>query len=273
MIRLKKLLLEGRTKSITQNRAKKIFNENISSSWSSKNSAIYRGVSDFDGKYGVVRPSNYKRQSRIAKNYYTLIIDNSERWNNYPDRSQSIVCTTNERQANQYGTLYYVLPFSGAKLGIAPDDDIWESFDSKEFPHFKLSVFDSYLDKLYEAAYGLSGELEQKNYQKFKKTIDDIDFRLKNGEGKLKDSYEDVMNIASYGLRENFLRDYLNSSYNSLFEFIEYLLDPERNGFEIKKYEKGIKIGPDSREIWTSSPSLLIRVDDHIDKNLNPIVK
>lgn len=49
---------------------------------------------------------------------------------------------------------YLVLPYAGAKIGVAPKSDIWESFMSEDFPNFKLSLLERYLDDLHQAAYG-----------------------------------------------------------------------------------------------------------------------
>lgn len=48
------LLSEGRTQAIQEDKAKNIFKENINSAWSRENTNIFRGVSDFEGKYGFV---------------------------------------------------------------------------------------------------------------------------------------------------------------------------------------------------------------------------
>lgn len=270
MIELKKLLFEGRTNSISEKEAKSVFKKNIESAWDWSNTFVFRGVDGFGGKYGFIEPSKHRRKSNIAKNYYTLILDNSENWQKFPDRSRSIVCTTDKEQATAYGTPYFVLPFDGAKLGVAPMSDIWQSFMTKEFPYFKLSNFERYLEELKKYALGMGSEreLSQNSFKKLKEEITLIDKKLKGGIGN---NYEDLTRKGTYGFKK-FVKNYLDSPYDNLFGYIEYILDPERNGFRMYEYTKGFKLPAGEREIWTESPSLLVRVNGSVHNSLNDIL-
>ena len=80
----------------------------------------------------LVNPAAKLRVSRFTSNYYTLMLDNLPAWNGWPKRSQSIICTTSIHKASNYGIAkYLVLPMNGARIGVCPEADIWNSFHRK----------------------------------------------------------------------------------------------------------------------------------------------
>lgn len=253
------LLLEGRTSPLTLSDAQDYYQEEVSSVWSSSNTQIFRGNKNFDRPYGIVHPSEFERKSENTDNYYTLLMDNMEEWKKYPKRSESIVCTSHYLHAKEYGIPYLVLPLGNIKFGIAPEEDIWGSFD------IKLNLLNSYLNKLSERVYGFGeDEIPDNNISEFREAVLEIDRRLKSGDTRHGYDYEDVMDAGSHGLWE-FLYEYLNSNYDNLYEYIKSLLDPEKNGFEIKKYGTNFKV-PDRREVWTDGPCLLVAYQGNVLK-------
>jgi len=119
---------------------------------------LFRGTTD-RGAFLVIDPSTGVRKSTNTKNYYTILMDNSPYFREYPARSKSLICTTDEFYARDYGTMYALVPFDGQKIGICPYSDIWfttirnlplaggevYSFENIELyfrRHFKLSEKD-----------------------------------------------------------------------------------------------------------------------------------
>jgi len=100
----KSFLKEGRTKDITKRKFLEIYEENIGVN-PEKLPKIYRGL-DENYLYGYVKPAEYSRKSRNTSNYYTLIMDHSQKWKQYPKGSKSIICTTSRSKAENYGSIY-----------------------------------------------------------------------------------------------------------------------------------------------------------------------
>lgn len=99
---------------------------------------IYRGV-DFGyadkiliGDTSKGAPGNSEHTGEFTENYYPLWIDNSPAWAEFPKRNRSFFCTTNKDLAEDYGELFYVVPFDSALMGICPAADIWYSFSAVE---------------------------------------------------------------------------------------------------------------------------------------------
>lgn len=72
---------------------------------------IYRGLAN--SHHAVLfKPQMPKgtRESANNHNYYTLFMDNTPQWANYPPRSASVIATTDGSTAEGYGTSYIVLP-------------------------------------------------------------------------------------------------------------------------------------------------------------------
>jgi len=83
----------------------------------------YEDVSD--GFYKQQNHYNYKgkeyRGSAYTDNYYTMIINHSEPWSDFPKRE--LICSFKK----VYGGQYRVIPFDGSKWGIVPMTDIQNS--------------------------------------------------------------------------------------------------------------------------------------------------
>ena len=105
---------------------------------------IMRGIDDnYDYFYSVP----VKRYSRDNSNHYSMIMDNAVQWKDYPKRTKSFICSTNEVILGVYE--YYVIPLDGAKFGIAQTYDIFWAFREglKEFGSFVYAI-DDFFEKL-----------------------------------------------------------------------------------------------------------------------------
>lgn len=266
----KQILFEGRTKSIGKDQVvshleSDNFNYNPGSTY------IERYIDDFDSDYGIVRPSNYVRKSQNTENYYTLIVDNSERWSQYPKRSRSIIGRTHERLGSVFD--HVVIPQVGANIGVCPDYDFWDSFYTESGLRSMERSFNKPLDIL--AAYAQSespdddfgptfstGLIPDDGYSEFKSYIDSIDEAIKNDPEK---SYEGFIKRVS-NKKIKLIVDYYTSEFDDLFEFLDYKLDPSRNNFTTETYTSDFEV-PDDREIWTDAPCLLIENSEIRDIN------
>ncbi len=238
----KNLISEGRTQKLSKKKLIALYNENVGIG-PHKLPSIYRGKKS-KMKYGFVKPAEFERGSAYTLNYYTLIIDNSKHWRNYPDRSKSLVCTTSK------------------------EGDIWDSFshlenqvDTDDLQHFNHS-----LRKLGEACIGR--EISDESWSKFKKDLSHIakcdSFSQLYQTGEYPPEIDQF--ITPFKLNIKSLAEYFYPNYTSLIGMVEDLLHPDKNSFEKKKFDSNVSL-PNDVEVWTDSPALLIR-DGHFPEEL-----
>lgn len=97
---------------------------------------IYRG-SNNGGNCYILNTSYTSRKSAHTNNSYTVVLDKTLT-NDYPKRSQSIICSTWDHKASKYGDVNVIFPCNGCKIGDVGKDDIWyakyyKSFELKNF--------------------------------------------------------------------------------------------------------------------------------------------
>lgn len=272
MIRFKDLLFEGRSQKIQKKQLLNFLNSK-SFEYFPDVTPIYRYIGDFNAPYGIVRPKEAarKRTSENTENYYTLILDNSEEWSKYPNRSESIIASVNDNVLKEY----LVIPQIGADIGVAPARDIWEAFEGIDSMD---SNFNKPLIKLSKTVFG-AVYLPENSISEFKKEILRLDRKIRKDVGykqiinKLSDKVKDELKFRDdgqeyftvKGLRQknllDFLESYVSSSASDLFEYINFLLSPKRNGFRLEKYNKSFHI-EGRKEVWTDAPCLLINMDN-----------
>ena len=252
-------LSEGRSISITEKEANKLLKSKDYYD-STYGTPIYRGLENMKERFLFVRPSKFQRQSANTDNYYTLLIDNSERWKKFPKRSKSLICSTDIDYASEYGTVYRVIPKVGSKIGVCSKQDIWDSFK------VYLPLVNDLINKL----------IDEKNVSNIHYINDYYDL------GDLFLDYDiwrtdisiDIMahmedDIDEKELVREILNDLFNDSNYLLSQFIEHLidgkktidffediLDPNKNNFELVK--AGNHKIPKEREVWTDGDCLLI---------------
>lgn len=247
-MRLNEFLSEGRSKSVNEKKFIQLLNEKCSDAYNSK-SKIYRGVSN-DDDFLYVDPSKSKpRPARNAyNNIYNLIFSNHKTWAKYPKRDMSIVCSTSEKKAARYNNVYVVYPFDGAKIGVCPEEDLWQSFKNN---------FDMSLN-------GVTADIEY--------TIDDVvgslDWTLSYSELiRLFDMIDkNIDNVDKLSTRQ-FLKTigYLKNGIWTKKKFIDCITDklnPDKNGFDLKT--AGDKL-PNNREVWTDTPCVLVNAEYEIE--------
>lgn len=247
-MRLSNYLLEeedtGRSKNISKEKALRLVYDNCSKAlgqYLKNESFIYRDFDYESQRYLYVEPSKHTRISRNTYNYYTLIMDNSPLWKEYPKRSKSIICGT-----TGVSSQYTVFPFDGSKIGVCPSFDLWDSFDSTLIDD--LETFTESLSSIFKI-YDLG--VKDNNIQEFKEALKVID---KEKDKSLKDDVFDY-----FGEDDFYTRDLLNAYKDSkkpFWDFLELLFNPKKNGFRLKKI--GDKL-PDEREVWTDGNSVLVQ--------------
>jgi hypothetical protein len=196
---------------------------------------IYRGM-EGSGFYIIAPDKNNPRPSANTYNYYTLIINNSEPWKQFPDRE--IICSTSSRTSQSYGNVFRIFPKNGAKIGVCPDNDIWGS------------DFESYNNALHDLFKGgditelTEFENLEKNYQTFLKACEWID----------KDRNEGAeFEFQTYGVIQVF-GDYLKGKA----KLIDYLSTEVFSPKKFKVMPIATFQAAANKEVWTDATCLAI---------------
>lgn len=92
------------------------------------NRPIVRGMTNIDSGFGIIHGEAGGRRSRNTTNHYTVILD-AVLPKAFPKRSKSIICANwyGLNHADNYGTLYAIIPFDGVKIGVCPYMDMWDT--------------------------------------------------------------------------------------------------------------------------------------------------
>ncbi len=223
-----------------------------------KTKPIWRGISNNEN-FLEIDPKKFSRKSANTSNEYTLLIDNSPNWKDYPKRSESLICTFSTSTALNFGYDGYhvVIPLEkNAKLGICKASDFWWSFNHKGVNN--MEDFNSFFHK---TRYQLlrSNEII-KNYDDLIKIINDID--------------EQVQIQRKSGSRINFdFFKMINWKFKEpLLKCIEDYLDPIKNNFQLVNYYQDDFTHNLKSEVWTDSKSLLIHFDSGKSKLWNELL-
>lgn len=188
------------------------------------------------------------RVSRDCVNYYTLIMDNSPEWKDYPKRSNSFICSMNT--SNYNGTSYIVIPRNGSKWGVCDSTDIYDAF-FKGFESIGLEISQdvtSFLEALYNIAEKYDIQLSEKNYEDLKSQIEQLDKILTYRKTTSNNDIE-IAPIMQGDMWQKMLKIFdPNINKFNLFN-LEQLYNRDKHGLDIDyRYE-----------VWTDSPCLFVK--------------
>lgn len=205
---------------------------------------IFRGEDSMQEEYYSMK-SQGVRVSRNTDNYYTLIVDNSKRWSEYPKRSKSFICTTNFESARSYGMVYTVLPYDGAKIGMAPSNDFWNSFRKSGIGSMD-DDFNYFISRILK---NNDIPVSDKSYKEIIDAFKEFDRQIESGELNFQEAlgtmgFETIWFAARY------------QKTNSFLEAVEEALDPTKNGFKVVSPGH---TGTGDREVWMDSNCVFLR--------------
>ena len=240
------ILNEGRSKSITYDEFRKLLDSKCSDAVSAykKGKKLYRGLAD-EKPFVYIDPKYFIRRSANTANFYTLLIDNSSKWKNYPKRSQSIICSNDYETATGYGFVYTVFPFNGANFGVCPTDDIWTSFTYK-ISHGLIDWIDS-LESI-TRKYGIN--LDDHKYSTFIKTLKMFDERYK----EINDGWNEPSKYAKVEY-EKWFKGY--TPEKGMKTHLDDIFDPKKNGFNLINSLHKLPPAVQDREVWTDSKCVM----------------
>lgn len=208
---------------------------------------------DRQGEYIVDEPRERKSvtSSNIAMNW----VDNSERWKDFPKRGKSL---TFSKQQTDFGIFsYQVIPFKNVKIAFSSNGDFNWAFTNKYLDEVVSDIYDVGLNDRYGNGYAPSriiksllfdGEIYPENYLEkeidFKKCCNEIE-ELINKDVIIMDDfnlpkliYKDI--LLKYKIIKLHYKKWYKKFYNNYYEFIDFLLDPELNGFKVLEYKDAV---------------------------------
>lgn len=242
-MRLARILNEGRSSKISLKTALEILDKKcqqaIHQDW-----RMYRGV-DINYDIYYVNPKGKERFSLYASNnYYNLFFSNAKSWEKYPKRNESIVGSTNHADTTSYGESFLLFPEDGAKIGICPMRDIWDSFYNITVP---FDAFNEFLDILIGAA----NEDTPRTWSDMLKVFESIDNQ------KDKVELELINTSMTYNFFTNKVKYFRKN--NTLLQALEIALAPAKNDFTLAKVggSKPSNLRASGNEIWTDSPTVM----------------
>lgn len=140
MITFKQFLKEGIVKpwSVTKPdpvKALEIIKTNCSDAfehYQRTGAVLYRGFGKLSptmaaADFALIDATGSHRTSRDASNLYMLVMDTIE---DLPNRSRSLICSSNASSAQSYGTVYAVFPFNSQPIAKANKMDFFENMVS-----------------------------------------------------------------------------------------------------------------------------------------------
>jgi hypothetical protein len=248
---------------------------------------IYRGAKKYDDSsefLGLLYTPG-KRISENTSNVYTkLLSDLFPSWQKFPKRNKSVIASFDINKAADYvdinGMLYIVLPKNGARIGICPKKDIWNSFDNFPSSISNLSQFNSAFCYLVSEICQFSGNIKNKNKvektflestAKVKELFKDFDkgFTIQVEKARSEGAnnaeqlfnYFDQISDGILGRRKiEILHDYINyyGSKNGKTTFLKFLeeLYFDNSDFSIQTTSSLNNNG--YSEVWIEGPCLFI---------------
>lgn len=205
-----------------------------------------------------------ERVSRDNTNHYTLLIDNSEAWKEYPKRSKSFICSlqigkySNGKYLPSTPNSYLVIPNDESIWGICPTDDILSSFNTLlKYGNFTSIIFESMNEM--SLNFNLGGISDS--------NIDHMKHDLLKLQKYIYSNYKSPNDFLDIIDPLDITIIFCNFVYNNwgldIFNCIETILNPKTNNFKLNKYSD---ITPPKKyqdvEIWTDSPCVFIPMED-----------
>ena len=247
-MRLLKHIAESRRQDITEDGAREFIKKNCKQAAMGylKGNILYRGMSNTGGARTFhIDPKKVdapRRSTYAGSNYYTLLLDNLPSWKKYPKRGLSLICSTDEIKAGEYGgshNVYVVLPVDGSRVGVCSSHDIFFSFPSlssygvMQMKEFNIRLEDFLL--FYNRGNGF--DKDWKTLNRAMNAVNDSNI-------------DEIMDEDS--LTGRFIVD---NWEGSLKNTLDRMLNPRGNGFALRKIGQSL---PSRRECWTDGESILV---------------
>ena len=255
-------LFESRTAQITDKEFVMLVKDNCKE-YLANPKYMQRMKEDFNGEYSYIDPKQHVRRplmkngGGVVSAHHTLLMDNLPSWKSFPKRSESLIGSLKFNEDHAFGQrCYLVIPYDGARFGLAPCSDLWGSYCEVGDMKYEFdTIFTKRLTDL-----GVS----EKSYAAMMKDLqhwyDDYLIREHNKESKrnLYFSYIDniFMNFSSDGIGS------VEEGFDKYFAPQKFSSRVGAGAKEFKSVEYNGLVSDDKREFWTDSRCLLVYLED-----------
>lgn len=184
---------------------------------------VYRGT---EPQMGVVDTNKFQRKSANTLNYYTLWLDNSPKWKDYPKRSKSLICTNDMGTAGGFGDIHWVIPKDSNAIGVCPSDDFWSSFHfSKQMDMGQSHDIDP--SDLMDFTWGVLTIVDQNN-PVTEKSYSALLAALRKCNAKV---LLQIIEKKPKSWHAAFAKSIIAKGFRNLAEVYDFLFDPAENNF------------------------------------------
>ena len=211
-----------------------------------------------DFMYKKISPSKFTRKAPTTENYYNVIIDNSERWKDYPKRSRSVMTHTEMSKTHLYGNkLYRVIPIKENSKCAYVDNDYWLTCTKlfNEWPFGKIETLNEFNGSLRNIF-----NLKSRDYSssKLKSLLNSNNLNIENLSSIMR---KDTTNKWIESLKS------IEKEYGSFYDWVDGLMDPKNTKVGLLEYNnesslpklyhkyEHTSIG---YEVWTDVDCLLV---------------
>lgn len=144
MITFKQFLTEAEVKPhmykpMSVDELRSVLENQASDAWriTTSGGPLFRGFSNIS-QSGLADPSTGERKSENVNNQYTSLMASNPANADWPKRSKSFICTTDQWTADAFGEPFYVVPYNGTKYAHVTADDLHLAGGAVRVPGTKI---------------------------------------------------------------------------------------------------------------------------------------
>jgi hypothetical protein len=213
---------------------------------------LYRGQPKIESVAALADSSKFRRKVKSGWNYINLFVSSSPSWTKFPNRENAIICSSNN-MGDAYGHSHIVIPDDKARIGVCPSSDFWVSFQTLKRTMLPTVSDLNALFDWYERTSGIKfadepHALRNQLMNISPKAIIDL---AKEKITREHDFYDRITSVADDA---NF------RGYENMAEFLDDLLDPQKNEFKVISPRDIISLN--SVETWVSGKVMMLKIED-----------
>jgi hypothetical protein len=269
-------MFESRTSELTEEEFRKILHEKCKD-FVKAPKLLQRSKSSEGPIFSYINPKSFdraplKKSDRftdgVESRHHTLLMDNLPSWSKFPKRSQSVIGLTSADQRVIFGFhRYLIIPFDGAKFGVAPSSDLWscqvhitDGFPNTSQRPGQLPVLISFNDKFSELM--IVNKISDNSYSEMMSDLQ------KQYDEWLKDSFSAIKSVSLGAIKINKLfRKFKEGEFKRVEDGFNHFLTPDRfcgtdlddlEGFHVMDWRYLSNLDRwHSYEFWTDSECLI----------------
>jgi hypothetical protein len=289
-------MFESRTSELSESEFKKILHQKCSQ-FVKNPRLLQRSKREVNFVYSYINPKIFTREplqsndgAGVSSKHHILLMENLPSWKDFPKRSKSIIGLTSPRSDYLFGNQkFLVIPFDGAKFGVAPSADLWSC--KAEFTKERALTDDLGISFDDRFSYNLrSLNISDSDYQTMMNDFEER--RLKRQKILASDDFTTTIKKRFANKLFDKVDEY---GFKTVEDAFSYFLSPDRfrgtdldelEGFKVMNWNELNQI-PESQdcEFWTESECLLFylcsttpmssstdRIEDAYDTFLNDFI-